>query len=67
MNLNFRAARDVLFKAALPDRAVAGFVNAALDGSGQTSKLSATLKGLKEDAFEVAKAPSAITRALLGK
>lgn len=52
MNVHLARARDLMLKAVLPDRAIGAFVNAALDGTGQKSRLGAAWKGLTEDAFE---------------
>ncbi len=60
MNVHLQSARDRLVRSLLPDRTVAGFVDAALDGSGKRSKLSGALKGMKEDVFELASAPRGI-------
>ncbi|MFN7132007.1 MAG: hypothetical protein ACK4N5_07985 [Myxococcales bacterium] len=50
-------ARSILVRSLLPDRTVAGFVDAALDGSGRRSRAGGALAGLKEDAFELVTAP----------
>ena len=57
-NLHFANARNLLKKAFLPDRTVARFTDAALDGSGQKSKAKETLRGLGEDVFELAVNPA---------
>ncbi len=57
MNVHFTNARNLLARAVLPDRTYANFLNAALDGSGQTRKLPATVKGVGQDLFEVVALP----------
>ena len=60
MNLHFKNAGRLFLKALLPDRTVAGFTSAALDGTGRESALQGALRGMKEDVFEAAKAPGKI-------
>lgn len=71
MNVHLANARSLISKALLPDKTVAGFVNAALDGTGKTSRTKATLQGLGQDAFELAVNPPRalveLGRALFGK
>ncbi len=57
MNIHFKNALNLMKTAVLPDKAMSGLVGAALDGTGKTNKLTATVKGLGEDAFEVVKNP----------
>ncbi len=64
MNVHFTNARNLLARAALPDRTLGGFVNAALDGSGQTKRLPSTLKGAGQDLFEVVTLPPRAVLAL---
>jgi len=48
---------QVVKSALLPDRTVSNFLDAALDGTGQKSKLVETWKGTQQDMFEVFEAP----------
>ncbi len=58
MNVHFANARSLMKKALLPDRTVGGFMDAALDGSGKSSRTKAALKGLGQDVFELAVNPA---------
>jgi len=56
MNVHLQNARKLLSTAFLPDKAVRGLVDSALDGTGRRGAAPA-LKGLREDAFELVANP----------
>lgn len=52
MNIHLQAAKRLMRSALLPDKTVAGWVDAALDGTGRRGA-GPVLRGLREDTFEV--------------
>jgi hypothetical protein len=53
INTHFNDAKIAFVMALAPDKAASGFIHAALDGTGKTSRTREALKGAKEDVFEV--------------
>jgi len=56
MNVHLQNARKLLVAAVLPDQAIRGLVDAALDGTGRRGAGPA-IRGLGEDAFELVANP----------